>query len=356
MNWKLVVLLLILFSFIMGSYAVDWNNANVRGLYLNSVDVNDFSPLELIRGNITDVFVISSRFTNPKYDVNLPKVISKLNGTGIRIHAWIICFQDVDGTFVNPENNTTYPNQLIEDIGKIVSDYDIDGVQLDYVRYPIENPAYLYDGDKNVTQFVSNVSDKIKAIKPNVALSAALVPEWFDNDDYSLVNALNRQTPPNISKGENTTLIFGQNYVEMSQYLDFLMPMIYRGYSFRDTYWVETTTRFAVERVGKPVIPAIQTYRSDDDLTRLSMKELDGDIQATFNGGSKGFALFRYGVLDKSFFNSFTTNNDKSVSDDGINSAINDVNPNYFSLYKTGFPLFLVLILSVFGILSWRRK
>jgi hypothetical protein len=86
------------------------------------------------------------------------------------------------------------------------------------------------------------------------------------------------------------------------------------------------------------------------------MKELDGDIQATFNGGSKGFALFRYGVLDKSFFNSSTTNNDKSVSDDGINLDSNDVNPNYFSLYKTGFPLFLVLILSVFGILSWRRK
>lgn len=344
------------------SYAVDWNNINMRGLYLNSADVNSFNPNELVNGGITDVFVLSSRYTNPKYDVNLPKVLSKLNGTGIRVHAWIICFSDSQGNFINPSNNNEYLNNLTNDIGKIVSDYDIDGVQLDYVRYPIENPAYQYsDGDKHVTDFVHGVRDKIKGIKPNVALSAALVPEWYEIDS-NIVNNLNLQG--DISKGVNTTLLYGQNYVEMSQYLDFLMPMVYRGFSlklgsiFRPTQWVESTTRFAAERVNKPVISALTTYISNDEfetsLTNMSVNDLNMDIRSVYSGGGKGFALFRYGVLDKNFFFQNSANSTGStIENNQTNNSpiLNKTNPDNVFLNKTGLPLFIILcLLCLFGI------
>jgi hypothetical protein len=42
----------------MGSYAVNWNNVNVRGLYLNSVDVDDFNLVELVNGEYLLMFLL----------------------------------------------------------------------------------------------------------------------------------------------------------------------------------------------------------------------------------------------------------------------------------------------------------
>jgi hypothetical protein len=337
----------------------------MRGLYLNSGDVDTFNPTLLVNGGITDVFVLSSRFsTSNNYSVILPKVLSKLKGTGIRVHAWIICFSDAQGSFINPTNNTYYLNQLIDDIGKIVNDYDIDGVQLDYVRYPIDNPAYKYiNGDEYVTNFTRSVRDKIKGIKPEIMFSAALVPEWYEVDS-NIVNDLNRQG--DISKGVNTTLLYGQNYVAMSEYLDFLVPMVYRGFSlklgsvFRDTFWVESTTRFAVERVNKPVVSALTTYISNDELetslTLMSVGDVNRDIQSVYSGGGKGFALFRYGVLDKNFFSDSTNGGDLAINQTNNSSILNKTSPGDVFLNQSGFPLFILFGFICFGIGYWRRK
>jgi len=343
------IILLLFLTIISWSYATD---NNIRGLYLNINDANNFDPTELSKSGITDVFVLSSRFsTYNNYSVILPKVLNKLKGTGIKVHAWIICFSDAEGEFVNPINNTSYLSQLIDDIGVIVNDYGIDGVQLDYVRFPIENPAYKYvNGDEYVTNFTRSVRDKIKGIKPDIMLSAALVPEWYEKDSIQ-VNGFNRQG--NIDYGVNTTLLYGQNYVAMSEYLDFLVPMVYRGFSlklgsvFRDTSWVESTTRFAVERVNKPVISALTTYISNDELetslTYMSVGDVNRDIQSVYSGGGKGFALFRYGVLDKNFFSSqinMISNQDPNPSIvNDLDKSLGDV-----PMGESGVPLIFILL------------
>lgn len=347
--------------------AGDGTYNNVHGLWLSADDVNNVKVDELITAGITDVFVKANRISNPTYQSVLTTIIGKLKGTGIRIHAWVVCFVDTDGKWMDPQGNSTstvkvaytetvkvayttwsktwykkwykkwtkkrykvgkvwkykwsyawkyywkyskvsktlykyetrtsyrdetrynqsteYNDALVNSIADMTRDYDIDGIHLDYIRYP--GTAYLHPGGTlSITAFVKGVSETVNSIKPKVALSAALMPEGSVNGYY-----------------------YGQDYEQLSQYLDFLVPMIYKGNYRQDTSWIGRTTAYIANHSnGKPVIAGLQTYESDDNLTALSASEINQDIQSALSNGAEGFALFRYGWLDKAFFQSAGTN------------------------------------------------
>jgi glutamine amidotransferase-like uncharacterized protein len=73
-------------------------------------------------------------------------------------------------------------------------------------------------------------------------------------------------------------------------------------------------------------------------------------------GGSIKYVASEYNDIE---YNNIPVENNP-ISEENLSmdnfTNLSNVNLNYFSLYETGFPLFLVLILSVFGILSWIRK
>jgi hypothetical protein len=75
--------------------------------------------------------------------------------------------------------------------------------------------------------------------------------------------------------------------------------------------------------------------------------DVNTDIQSVYNNGGKGFALFRYGVLDKDFFLNSINN--------GSESEINLTNDLHI-LNKTGILLFLLFAIICFGIGYWIRK
>lgn len=131
----------------------------------------------------------------------------------------------IEGYFISPANSEVraYITKIIEEI---IRNYDFDGIHLDYIRYP--NPQFIYDVslrtkfmrkfyfdpvdllDKNnlksrvslwgyedlenqweefisddLTQFIKDLSKKIKAIKPNVQISAAVKPDYrIARDEY----------------------------------------------------------------------------------------------------------------------------------------------------------------------------
>jgi uncharacterized lipoprotein YddW (UPF0748 family) len=127
--------------------------------------------------------------------------------------------------------------------------------------------------------FVQKVSETVKGINPKVAVSADLMPEGSVNAYY-----------------------YGQDYSQLSQYLDFLVPMIYKGNFGKDTAWIGTTTKYIVIQAnGKPVILGLQTYVSDSNLTKMPTSELNQDIKAASDNGASGYALFRYGLVDGNF-------------------------------------------------------
>ena len=269
--------------------AADGTYNNVHGLWLNVDDVNNVDVNELISAGITDVFVKANRISYPIYQNVLTTIINKLQGTEIRIHAWITCFVDANGNWVDPKDSNT-TDALVKTVKDITTNYNIAGIHLDYVRYP--GTAYKHSGGTEaITSFVQRVYNTVKSIKAKVAVSAALMPEGAANAYY-----------------------YGQDYAKLSNYLDFLVPMIYEGNYNEDNDWITSATAYIVSHSTKPVVAGLQTYKSDSNLVALSVKEINQDIQSALSGGSSGFALFRYGWLDKDFFKTSNSNNNTTTT------------------------------------------
>lgn len=255
---------------------------NVHGLWLSVDDVKNINADELKNSGITDVFVKANRISDPLYPSVLTSIIKKLKGTGIRVHAWITSFVDQNGNWIDPKN-VSNQNSIIKTITDITKNYNIDGIFLDYVRYP--GTAYKTAGATNtITTFVAKVYSTVKSIKPKVTVSAALMPEGAVNSYY-----------------------YGQDYSQLSRYLDFLVPMMYTGNYNKNTSRITSTTKYIVAHSnGKPVIAGLQTYRSDNNLTVIPASEIRTNINSAVKGGASGYALFRYGWLDKNFFKTQT--------------------------------------------------
>jgi len=276
-------------------YAAAGNTyTNVHGIWLKAEDVSKISVNELKNANISDIFVKTNLLSSPGYQTVLSEITSKFQNTGIRIHAWITTFKDANGNWVDPAN-TTQRTFLLNAITNIVKNYSVDGIHLDYVRYSGvgDNAAYKHaNATENITSFVRDVWTRVKAIDPDIAVSTAVMPE-----------------------GANNAHIYGQDYAKLAPYVDFLVPMVYKGNYGKDTTWIGTSTKYIVDQVGgKPVIAGLQTYVSDYDTTKLPASELNQDINSAIDNGASGYALFRYGTISQDFLNppSFTI---KQISD-----------------------------------------
>ncbi len=201
--------------------------------------------------------------------------------------------------------NTAYNKNLINFISNVTTNYNINGIHLDYIRYSGvgDNAAYKNtNGTQAITSFVKQVYDTVQTIETSknstIAVSAALMPEGSANAYY-----------------------YGQNYTQLSNYLDFLVPMIYKGNYSKDTSWIGSTVKYIVSQAnGKPVVAGLQTYESDSNTTALPASELQGDINTAIGNGSSGYALFRYGLIDSAFM---ATQSTSSESSDSINNTTN---------------------------------
>jgi hypothetical protein len=123
--------------------ASDGIYTNVHGIWLNVDDVYSVDVDELIAAGITDVFVKANRISTPTYQTVLTIIINKLQGTDIRVHAWITCFVDAQGNWLDPQDSDN-TDALVKAIANITTNYNVAGIHLDYVRYP--GTAYKHTG------------------------------------------------------------------------------------------------------------------------------------------------------------------------------------------------------------------
>lgn len=302
--------------------------------------LTDNQAQSLKNKGITDVFVCTRDGSGNWYYGSLQNAITKLHKKGIKVHAWINCFHTSTG-FVNPSTSTTvktitgkkkvsyksyykywykkyykhyykyyykykgkwyhkhkygwkytwkhitkykikykyvytykntttsYQDSLIKGINYITANYDVDGIHLDYVRYP--GTAHYYKGATNI---ITNFVAKVHANIPNdVQLSCAVMSEGSSNAYY-----------------------YGQDYSQLTKYVDFLAPMTYAGNYNQGNAWITSMTKYIVAHSnGKPVYTGLTTYYSDFNLRTLAASELYYDVQSAKKGGAKGFVLFRYG-------------------------------------------------------------
>lgn len=98
------------------------------------------------------------------------------------------------GSYLDPSDPSVAP-YLASICGEIVRKYDVDGINLDYIRYPDGWPRPSYrDGDtpderrSNITAIVRAIHDEVKSIKPWVKMSCSPIGKHADLSRYSSKN------------------------------------------------------------------------------------------------------------------------------------------------------------------------
>ncbi len=260
----------------------------LRGADMKSVSLSDLSSK-----GVTDI-LLNFKAYELYGKSGLESWISSANNAGIKVHIWTQVFYE-NSTWVNPvkdgKENTAYFTEKINEIKTYASLKGVSGIHLDYLRYP--GTAYKTAGGTDaINSFVKQVVSAIKSINSNIVVSAALMPETTSSDYY-----------------------YGQNYTVLSQYLDVVVPMVYKGNYKKDSSWITTTTKWYVDNSkGAKVWAGIQTYVSDSNTTKLSLNELNTDINAVLSGGASGVVLFRYGISNNVDFNNLKTTSAKTIS------------------------------------------
>ena len=281
----------------------------IQGVFINPADtpVTSINPSKLKSEGITDIFVYTTR-ADPSA---LKPFITKFAGTGINVYAWVEAFKDFNGNWFSPSSTSTLEKQIIKDITSIATNYNVNGIMLDYLRYP--GTAYKYPtATANVDYFASEIKNNINIInnenitgKHKILLSAALMPEDSVNNYY-----------------------YGQDYNLLSKYLDFLSPMIYVGNYKEPASWIGTTVKYIESQAnGKPVVAILQTYSSDSSPTPITTSQLNLDIKTAVNNGSDGYELFRYGLITSGFtgYNVVPTIVTSNPANNAINVGTNQV-------------------------------
>lgn len=189
--------------------------------------------------------------------------INNANKNNINVHIWMQCFYK--GDWINPATNDM--SYKIEEAKKYANIEGVYGIHLDYLRYP--GNAYKTSGG---TEAINNFVREIKNNIPNKVLSCAVMPE-NDAEYY-----------------------YGQDFSELGKYLNFIIPMQYKGNYSAGTSWLASTTRDFSSKAT--IWSGLQSYKSDDDTSLLSKEELKNDVRTCMSNGAKGVIIFRYGLSE----------------------------------------------------------
>jgi uncharacterized lipoprotein YddW (UPF0748 family) len=217
------------------------------------------------------------------------RIVSRLKAAGIRVHAWLPVFSDAlmaelrpDWAMIDqsgvPSTQWLSPSHpevrayLAAMIRSLLSQYELDGIHLDYVRYPgleydfgsiavskfqswsdlppVSVQTLLTDQydrwtdwrAREITQYVAEVRELIGHITGrDVILSAALIADA----------ALNYRS---LEK-------YGQSYADLATHLDWVMPMAYFREDRQPVDWIEkvvSATRFHVG--DTPILLGLEAY------------------------------------------------------------------------------------------------
>ena len=291
---------------------------------LHSLNVNTVMLQTRVRGDVAYPSAIepfSYVFTgvegrSPLYDP-LAFAIKECHKRGMQLHAWVValplgndnhikrmgkqslprknralCTCYKGSWYMEPGNPSTadYLCRLVEEI---VSRYNVDGIHLDYIRYPDRTVGYpdgrlhrLHGGGltlaawrrKNVTTVARKVYSIVKSIKPWVRVSCSPLGKYSDLSCYK-------------SYGWNARDAVYQEAQEWLRegIMDILFPMLYfKGDNFypfvRD--WQENS-------FGRHIVPGIGVYRLLPEYGGWSPDEFTRQLSTSRLAGTAGTALFR---------------------------------------------------------------
>ena len=252
----------------------------ITGLFVNTMTITQNHVNNWVKAGITDVYVRCINYTNATLRNTLQTVLKLTNNTDIRVHAVINCFYDArTKTWISP-NSTSRIEFLKQNINNILTNMNVDGVCLDYLRYPGS------DGSNNTKQVILTQSTKTLVdyinSKGNYTISACVMPE-----------------------GAGNAAAYGQNYTSLGKLVDYLMPMTYKGNyrgssSDANDTWVTTKLDYIIKEVGdkNKVVTILQTYWNDNNRTNRPVSNIEATMKAIAQENAiKGISLFLEGNM-----------------------------------------------------------
>lgn len=220
--------------------------------------------------------------------------VGKWNGYGCKAlratHPSMLMRENADG-YLNPADARA-AGYIAGICREITERYDIDGIHLDYIRYP-ENMKLNISRSKareNITRIVRSVHDAVKSIKPWVKISSSPIGKLNDLSRYS-------------SRGWNA---FNKGCQDVELWMkEGLMDQIYPMMYFRDNNFFPFADDWSMRSSGKTVVPGLGIYF-------LSPKEADWKLSDITR---QMYTLRRMGMGNAFFRSRFFTDNTKGLYD-----------------------------------------
>lgn len=243
------------------------------GYWIFGRDMLNVNIKSLNEKGVTDVFLNYYAFETHGENKVL-SWIQEANCNNIRTHIWCQCFYD--GEWHNPKTTNLTPK--IEEIKKYANMKGVTGVHMDYLRYP-GNAYETSGGAEAITQFAKKVKE---SVPNNINVSCAVMPE------------------------SETKKYYGQDIDELGKIVDFIVPMQYKGNYKQGNEWLISTTKQFSSKAT--IWSGLQSYKSDNDTSKLPINELVNDIKSCMNNGADGVILFRYGLSENVDFKTLKSN------------------------------------------------
>ena len=279
-----------------------YKNPEKRSYFLEKVD-NNFDPLEYLL-TLAHIFHIEVFGWIPTFVVT-PHKTDRLPESHIYFEhpEWITCTQDLTpmntnepaGAFLDPgiKDVREYIENIVLDI---ISNYNLDGIILDYVRYPDErygyNPIALQNFNNNakglkpmdfilwrenqISDFVKDICNKIKVVNPEIKFAITVKPDI------------------KIAREQ-----FFQNWKEWLSYdnLDFISVMIYTK-SDEEFERIINKNLFDVKKRKVGI-----SIRAWDDDKKYPMRKIMSKINLCYKYGLGNISLFHFGgVVENKYF------------------------------------------------------
>ncbi len=257
-----------------------------------------------------DVCLTGSAGKSPGYDP-LQFCIDECHKRGMECHAWIVTIPvgkwTADGCkklrarypnlikkigdegYMDPEKSQTgdYLAQICADVTRR---YDIDGIHLDYIRYPEtwKLKVNRTQGRQYITDIVQKIHKAVKAEKPWVKLSCSPVGKYDDIARYQ-----------SLGWNANTTVCQDAQGWLRDGLMDALFPMMY----FQGNHFYPFVVDWKEHSYGRMLAPGLAVYM-------LHPREKDWDLDVI----RREMNVLRQQGLGVTFFRSkFFTDNVKDV-------------------------------------------
>ncbi|NDV68270.1 glycoside hydrolase family 10 protein [Dysgonomonas sp. 25] len=176
---------------------------------------------------------------------------------------------------------------------EIVSNYDIDGIQYDYIRYPNNDRTFpdndtfkkygkgksLHDWRRdNINSLVDELYDTVKGLKPWVQVSSSPLGRYkvlphAPNDGWTAYETVFQDAAGWLQRGKH----------------DMLFPMMY----YREELFEPFVVDWVANSNGRPVTPGLGVYQMLKSEKDWPLKDITKQMDYTRQSGASGQAYFR---------------------------------------------------------------